>query len=77
MVNRIASARLPPVARRELANPEIARRSAKTMCKNRSSAGPKRSVNTDNPDEIGLLYKQTDSETQITRQINSMCKNHP
>jgi hypothetical protein len=32
------------------------------MCKNRSSTGPKRSVSPDQPDEIGLLYKETDGE---------------
>jgi hypothetical protein len=29
------------------------------MCKNRFLTGPKRSTNADNPDEIGILYKQT------------------
>lgn len=32
------------------------------MCKNRSSTGPKRSVNIDMPDEIETIYKKTDSK---------------
>jgi hypothetical protein len=50
VANRV-SARLPPVARRELAIPEIAHGLVKTMCKNHSSTGPKSTANTDGPDE--------------------------
>jgi hypothetical protein len=53
---------LLPVARRELANPEIAHGLNQTMCKNRSSMKPRRSMNADNPDRIELLYKQIDGE---------------
>ena len=51
-----------PVARHELANPEIAHGFVKIMCKFRAATALRRSTNTDRPDEIGILCEQTRRE---------------